>query len=328
MIDQRVTVFGASGFLGRYAVRGLAKGGLGYRIRAAVRSPNGAPYLLPMGHVGQIQLLRANVLRPADVARAVADSEAVVNLVGILNPAGGGQSFHAIHVEAARTIGRAAREAGVQSLVHISTPGISRDSESVYARSKAEGEVALRQEFPDATILRPSLVAGPEDNFFNKFANLARFVPVLPLVGGGHTRFQPVFVGDVADAIVKCIENPATRGQTYELGGPSILSLREMLQLILHVTNRRRLLVPPPFALARIPAFALQFLPGKLLTPDQVTFLKTDNIVAPDALTFADLGIEPESLESVLPSYLWRFRKKGQFENSAYERAIGTPATR
>jgi uncharacterized protein YbjT (DUF2867 family) len=328
MIDQRVTVFGASGFLGRYAVRALAKGGFGYRIRAATRSPHASAYLQPMGHVGQIQLLRANVRNADDVARAVSDSEAVVNLVGILNPAGGGQSFHAIHVEAARTIGRAAREAGVQSLVHISTPGISRDSESVYARSKAEGEIALREEFPDATVLRPSLVAGPEDDFFNKFANLARFLPVLPLVGGGHTRFQPVFVGDVADAIVKCIETPATRGQTYELGGPSILSFKEMLQLILRVTNRRRLLLPLPFVLARIPAFALQFLPGKLLTPDQVTFLKTDNVVAPDARTFADLGIVPESLESVLPSYLWRFRKKGQFENSAYERVIGTPATR
>ena len=328
MIEQRVTVFGASGFIGRHAVKALAKGGLGYRVRAVARNPNAAAYLQPMGHVGQIQLLRANVRDADAVARAVEHSDAVVNLVGILNPAGGGQSYHAIHVEAARTIGRAAREAGVQSLVHISTPGISVHSQSVYARSKAEGEIALRQEFPDATILRPSLVFGPEDDFFNKFANLARFLPALPLIGGGHTRFQPVSVADVASAIVKCVDNPATRGQTYELGGPAVYSFKEMLQVILHVTARRRLLVPIPFSIANLQAFVLQFLPGKLLTPDQVTFLKTDNVVAPDALTLRDLGIEPDSMEAVLPTYLWRFRKKGQFENSAAERVTGMPAVR
>lgn len=326
MIEQRVTVFGASGFIGRHAVKALAKGGFGYRVRAVARNPNTAAYLQPMGHVGQIQALRANVLDKDTVARAVEYSDAVVNLVGILNPAGGGQSFHAIHVEAAANIARAAREAGVQSLVHISTPGISTHSESVYARSKAEGEIALRHEFPSATILRPSLVFGPEDDFFNKFANLARFLPALPLIGGGHTRFQPVSVADVATAIVRCIENPATRGQTYELGGPRVYSFKEMLQVILAVTVRRRLLLPIPFALANMQASFLQFLPGKLLTPDQVTFLRTDNVVAPDALTLRDLGIEPDSMEAVLPSYLWRFRKKGQFENSASERVSGKPA--
>jgi uncharacterized protein YbjT (DUF2867 family) len=328
MIDQVVTVFGASGFLGRHTVRALAKGGFGYRVRAVSRNPNAAPYLIPMGHVGQIQLLRANVRNPDEVARAVENSVAVVNLVGILNPAGGGQSFHAIHRDAAETIAKAAREAGVSTLLHISTPGISVESESAYSRSKAEGEIALRREFTDATILRPSLVFGPEDDFFKKFANLARFLPALPLIGGGHTKFQPVFVGDVADAIVKCIEDPSTRGKTYELGGPTVYSFREMLQVILHTTARRRLLLPIPFALANLQAAFLQFLPGKLLTPDQVTFLKTDNVVAPDALTLRDLGIEPDSMEAVLPSYLWRFRKKGQFENSAAERVSGRPAVR
>lgn len=328
MIDRRVTVFGASGFIGRHAVKALANGGFGYRIRAVARNPNTAAYLQPMGHVGQIQLLRANVLNADDVARAVEYSDAVVNLVGILNPGGGGQSFHAVHVEAARTIGRAARESGVQSVVHISTLGIGPHSESVYARSKAEGEIALRREFQAATILRPSLVFGPEDDFFNKFANLARFLPALPLIGGGQTRFQPVSVADVASAIVKCVENPATQGQTYELGGPKVYSFKEMLQVILQVTARRRLLLPMPFALANLQAFFLQFLPGKLLTPDQVTFLKNDNVVAPDALTLRDLGIEPDSMEAVLPTYLWRFRKRGQFENSAYERVGGRPAVR
>lgn len=327
MLDQRIAVFGGSGFLGRHTVRALAKGGFGYRVRVGVRRPNLANFLLPMGHVGQIQLLRADVLDANDVTRAVENCDAVVNLVGILNSSGK-QSFHAIHAEAPATIARAAREAGVPALIHISTPGVSVDSESAYSRTKAEGEVALRREFPGATILRPSLVFGPEDDFFNKFANLARLLPALPLIGGGHTQFQPVYVGDVADAVVKCVEDPTTRGRTYELGGPIVYTFKEMLQTILGVIERRRLLVPIPFSLAYIPAFFLQFLPGKLLTPDQVTFLKGSNVVAPDSLTLADLGIASESLEAILPTYLWRFRRKGQFEESVHERVSGTPAMR
>ena len=327
MIDQRVTVFGASGFLGRHTVRALAKGGLGYRVRAAARSPHTASYLQPMGHVGQIQVLRANVRNADDVAHAVADSEAVVNLVGIMYPSGA-QKFGALHAAAAETIAKAAKAAGVNSLVHISAIGGDPESESAYARTKAEGEARVRAAFPGATILRPSIVFGPEDIFFNRFANLARFLPALPLIGGGHTRFQPVFVGDVADAIVTCIENPATHGQTYELGGPSVYTFRELMKLVLWATNRRRLLLPLPFPLAMMQAAMLQWLPSPLLTMDQVRLLEHDNVVAPDALTLADLGIEAESVEAVLPSYLWRFRKKGQFENSATERAIGTPATR
>jgi NADH dehydrogenase len=327
MIDQVVTVFGASGFLGRNAVRALAKGGFGYRLRACSRKPNHAMYLLPMGHVGQIQLLPCDVRNPDDVARAVANSDAVVNLVGILYPSGG-QTYETMHIDAARNIGRAAREAGVKTLVHISTPGISPDSESAYARTKAEGEIALREEFPDATILSPSLVFGPDDDFFNKFASLARFTPALPLIGGGHTRFQPVFVGDVARAITKCVDDASTRGKTYELGGPTVYTFKEMLQIILRETCRERLLVPMPFWLATLQSYFLQFLPGTLLTPDHVTFLKTDNVVSPEALNLADLGITPDSMEAVLPSYLWRFRPKGQFENSSRERVAGTPAVR
>lgn len=327
MIDRVVTVFGGAGFIGRHTVRALAKGGAGPRLRVPARKPNLANYLIPMGHVGQIQLMRANVTNPDDVVRAVAGADAVVNLVGILNP-GGGQSFEAIHVEAPRMIARAARDAGVGTLVHISTPGISPESESAYARSKAQGEIALREEFPDATILRPSLVFGPEDDFFNKFANLARFLPALPLIGGGHTRFQPVYVGDVAEAIVRCVDDPATRGKTYELGGPAVYSFKQMLEIILRESGRKRLLLPLPFALANLQAFFLQFLPGKLLTPDQVTFLKTDNIVAPDALALNDLGIVPDSMEAILPAYLWRFRRKGQYDNQAYERVSGSPAAR
>jgi NADH dehydrogenase len=328
MIDRLVTVFGGAGFIGRHTVQALAKGGAGPRLRVPARKPNLATYLLPMGHVGQIQLMRANVTNSDDVARAVAGSDAVVNLVGILNPAGAGQNFEAIHVEAPRTIARAAREAGVGTFVHISTPGISPESESAYARSKARGEIVLRAEFPGATILRPSLVFGPEDDFFNKFANLARFLPMLPLIGGGHTKFQPVYVGDVAAAIVRCVDDPATRGMTYELGGPVVYSFKQMLEIILRESGRKRLLLPLPFALANIQAFFLQFLPGKLLTPDQVTFLKTDNVVAPGALTLDDLGIVPDSMEAILPAYLWRFRRKGQYETQAYERVSGSPAAR
>ncbi|HWD49741.1 MAG TPA: complex I NDUFA9 subunit family protein, partial [Rhizomicrobium sp.] len=263
-----VTVFGGSGFLGRNAVRALAHAG--YRIRVATRYPNRANFLPPMGTVGQIAVQRCNVLDEAAVARAVEGADAVVNLVGILYPAGG-QGYDAVHTMAPETIAKATKNAGVTSLVHISTVGISEDSPSKYASSKAKGDSALRKAFPDATILRSSLVAGPDDDFFNKFANLARFTPVLPLIGGGHTKFQPVFVGDVADAIVKCVEDSATRGKDYELGGPNDFTFKQMLQIILRETGRRRALIPIPFFAASIKAFFLQFLPGNLLTPDQVT---------------------------------------------------------
>jgi NADH dehydrogenase len=324
-MTKLVTVFGGSGFLGRNAVRALAQAG--YRIRVAVRRPNLAHYLPPMGTVGQIQLMRCNVRDEEAVARAVESADAVLNLVGILAPAGG-QGFEAVHTTAPQIVATAAKNAGVTSLVHISSLGVSENSASKYASSKAKGDNALRAAFPDATILRPSLLAGPDDDFFNKFANLARFMPALPLIGGGHTKFQPVFVGNVADAIVKCVGDPATHGKIYELGGPNVFSFKEILQIILRETGRRRLLVPIPFFLASIQATVLQLLPGKLLTLDQVRSLKTDNVVSPDALTFKDLGIVPDALEAILPSYLWRFRAKGQFENTAAERVSGSPAIR
>jgi uncharacterized protein YbjT (DUF2867 family) len=325
MRNEIVTVFGASGLIGRHTVQALARAG--YRIRACVRYPNLAHYLPPMGTVGQIQLMKCNVLDEDAVARAVQGSSAVINLVGILYP-GGGQNYEDIHVDAPQTIAKAAKATGVETLVHVTTMGIGEDSESKYARTKAEGETAVRQIFPGATLIKPSIVFGPEDNFFNKFAGLARIAPVLPLVGGGHTKFQPVFVGDVADAITKCVTDPATRGETYELGGPSVYSFKEMIQAILHATGRKNLLFPMPFWIASINAVFLQFLPGKLLTPDQVKFLKTDNVVSPGALTLKNLDIQPESLEAILPSYLWRFRPKGQYENSATERVIGAPEIR
>jgi NADH dehydrogenase len=317
-----VTVFGGSGFLGRNAVRALAKAG--YRIRVAVRYPNQAEYLPPMGSVGQIQLMKCNVLDQDAVARACQGADAVVNLVGILAPAGG-QGFDDVHVAAVGNIAMAAKAAGARTLVHVSSLGADPEAESHYAKTKGEGEKLLREEFSNATILRPSLLAGPDDDFFNKFAALARMLPMLPLIGGGHTKFQPAFVGDVADAIVKCVSDTATKGKTYELGGPGTYSFKELMQLVLQETGRSRPLVPVPFWLASIKAMFLQFLPGKLLTPDQVTSLKTDNLVSPNALTFKDLGIVPDSIEAILPAYLWRFRPRGEYDEAVRERVTGSP---
>jgi uncharacterized protein YbjT (DUF2867 family) len=327
MLDQRITVFGGSGFLGRHTVRALAKGGFGYRVRVGVRRPNAANFLLPMGHVGQIQLLHTNVRNEDDIARAVADSDAVVNLVGILYQSGS-QKFEALHAEAAGAMAKAAKAAGARAFIHISAIGANPESDSKYASTKAEGEARVREEFPEATIIRPSIVFGPEDSFFNKFAWLARISPALPLIGGGHTKFQPVFVGDVAKAVANCIENDNTRGKTYELGGPAVYSFKALMEVMLQVTERRRLLLPIPFPIAMIQGAILQLLPSPLLTMDQVRLLKTDNVVSPGALTLADLGIEPEPAEAVLPTYLWRFRRKGQFEEPVQERISGTPATR
>ena len=320
-----VTIFGGSGFLGRHTVRAFANAG--WRVRVACRHPNNANYLLPLGHVGQIQVLKTDVKDAAQVAAAVKGADAVVNLVGILNP-GGGQSFEAVHTTAPETIAKAAKAAGAKTLIHISTMGIGPESESKYARSKALGDEALRAAFPEATLIEPSLLFGPEDDFFNKFAWLAQISPVLPLVGGGHTKFQPVFVGDVANAILKCAGDPAARGKSYELGGPGVYSFKQMLEVILRVTGRKRLLIPIPFWLAYVKAFFLQFLPGKLLTPDQVTFLKGENVVTAGAPAFADLGIVPDSMEAVLPAYLWRFRPKGQYEDLVAERVSASPNTR
>jgi NADH dehydrogenase len=319
MINQIVTVFGGSGFVGRNTVRALAKAG--YRIRVAVRFPLGANYLPPMGTVGQIQLVKCNATDPDQVAEALRGASAAINLIGLLAQRGS-QSFQAIHVEAAETIAKAAAAAGIKTLVHMSAIGADPESKSRYASTKGEGEARVRAAFPDAAILRSSIVFGAEDKFFNKFAGLARFLPALPLIGGGHTKFQPVFVGDVAAAVVRCVQDSATRGKTYELGGPNVLSFRELMQIMLRETGRKRLLVPVPFFLASIKAFFLQIpamiLPvDPILTMDQVTLLRTDNVVSPGALTLADLGIAPDAVEAVVPSYLWRFRAKGQFQEIA-----------
>lgn len=313
-----VTVFGGSGFLGRYVVRALAR--QGHRIRVAVRRPQLANYLLPIGQVGQIQLVKANVTSPDAVASALKGASAAVNLVGVLQESGR-QRFAAIHAEAAGIIAETAKRAGASWLVHVSALGADAASDALYARTKAEGELRVRQAFPEATILRPSIVFGVEDNFFNRFAALAQFSPVLPLIGGGRTRFQPVFVGDLAKAVHHCLNEPAARGQTYELGGPETFGFRELIEIILRQTGRQRRLIPVPFPLAAFMGQLLQVLPNAPLTDDQVRLLKKDNVVSAGALTFADMGIEPELVEAIVPTYLWRFRREGQYERQNRERA-------
>jgi NADH dehydrogenase len=311
MQSRIVTIFGGSGFLGRHIVRALAKDG--WRIRAGVRYPQLAEFLRPMGLVGQIQPVKASVTDDASVARAVEGADAVINLVGSFAGVFSDRQAFAINAEAAGRVARAAAAAGVSRLVHMSALGVSETSRSSYARSKAEGEAAVRAAFPNATILRPSVVFGPEDSFFNRFANMARYSPFLPLIGGGQTKFQPVFVGDVALA-VKTVLAREPQAATYELGGPGVYTFRELMELTLKVTGRGRFLVPLPFPVASLMSWPMGLLPGAPLTPDQVRLLKTDNIVTDGAKGFADLGIVPDAAEAIVPGYLWRFRKTGQFQ--------------
>jgi len=309
MQTRLVTVFGGSGFLGRHTVRAMARAG--WRIRVAVRQPNMAFFLKPAGTVGQIATLQCDVADADQVLGAVTGADAVINLTGILYPSG--QSFEEVHCEGAENIAKAAARAGVSAMVHISAIGADSESQSHYAQTKAGGEARVRAAFPLTTILRPSIVFGPEDDFFNRFAGLARILPVLPLIGGGKTRFQPVFVGDVAAAIVAAISSESAKGKTYELGGPMTYSFKELLEIICRETGRKRLLLPLPFGLALFKSFFLQMMPKPLLTPDQVRLLKHDNVVSPTALTLADLGITPNSVEAEVPNYLWRFRSKGEY---------------
>ena len=307
MNTNLVTVFGGSGFLGRHTVRALARAG--WRIKVATRHPSRGFFLRPLGAVGQIDFVKCDVSDAESVAHAVMGATAVINLTGILFQKG--QTFEDVQAEGAAHIAQAAAAAGVSALVHVSAIGADANADAEYAVTKAEGEQAVREAFPNAVILRPSIIFGPEDGFFNKFAGMARFTPALPLVGGGHTRFQPVFVGDVAQAIVTALGKQD--GRTFELGGPATYSFKELLQLILRETGRKRVLVPLPFGIASLNAAFLQLLPNPILTMDQVKLLKHDNVVSPTAAGLADLGITPTSVEAVIPSYLWRYRAKGEF---------------
>ncbi|MFE0758109.1 complex I NDUFA9 subunit family protein [Inquilinus sp. NPDC058860] len=310
--QKTVTLFGGTGFVGRYVAQMLAQ--RGWRIIVASRHPDRALPLKTAGAVGQVVPVFADIRDDGSVAAAVAGADAVVNLVGILFERGR-QRFDAIHAEAAGRVARAAAAAGAGRFVQVSAIGASADSPSSYARTKAAGEAAVRAAFPGAAILRPSVIFGPEDGFFNLFAGLARTAPFLPLFGGGTTRFQPVYVRDVAAAIVACLEQDGTAGQTYELGGPRVYSFRELMELTLKQTGRKKRLVSLSWGMAAFEARLLGLLPKPLLTPDQVVQLKIDNVVGAGAKTLADLGIQPTPAELILPSYLDRYRPGGRFGN-------------
>jgi len=325
MARRLATVFGGSGFIGRHVVQRLASEG--WRVRVAVRDIEAAAFLKPLGDVGQIVPILADVTHEASVQLAVAGADLVINLVGVLYESGK-RSFQAIHVDGAARVAAAAAAAGVPALVHVSALGAKADSPSAYARSKAAGEVAVLQAFPKATILRPSVVFGPEDGFFNRFAGLSTFTPALPvfvtdgfkikkcgpipcgidLFGSGGPKLQAVYVGDVAQAIVVAAQGGKAAGKTYELGGPRVMSFKEIIELVLSATGRRRFLLPVPMGVAKIQAAFLQLLPSPPLTTDQVKLLQADNVVEPGALDFSELGISPVSAEVMVPTYLSRFK--------------------
>jgi len=314
--SRLVTVYGGSGFVGRHVVQALAR--TGCRIRVAVRRPDLCGHLQPLGSVGQIHAVQANLRYQDSVMRAGEGADAVVNLVGILFQTGK-QTFSAVQADGARNVALAAKMNGARAMVHVSAIGADARSPSKYAQSKAAGESHVLKTCKEAVILRPSIVFGPEDDFFNRFAAMARISPVLPLIGGGKTRFQPVYAGDVGKAVTAALQGKATAGQTYELGGPEILTFREVLERILEYTERKRLLVPVPFWLAHLKATFLQLFPTPLLTVDQVKLLESDNVVSVNARTgrrtLQGLGVDPVSIGAVVPDYLSRFRAYGEFSS-------------
>lgn len=312
------TVFGGSGFVGRYVVRELAR--RGWRVRAACRRPDLAGFLQPMGAVGQVHAVQANLRFPDSCRAAVAGADVVINAVAIFGGSGK-QTVKAVNVEGARTVARAAKEAGARQLVHISAIGADAKSDAAYARSKAEAEAAVLAEFPDAIIVRPSIVFGPEDEFFNRFAAMARNAPLMPLIGGGKTRFQPIYVCDLATAIVNAAEGKAGRpGTTYEVGGPEVATFRQLLDDTQKWAGRDRGYISMPFWMAKLQAILTSPLPASMrpLLLDQVRLLKRDNVVSEAAKaegrTLADLGVaHPQSVATIVPTYLVRFKPRGQF---------------
>ena len=327
MTKGLVTLFGGSGFIGRYAARTLVK--KGYRVRVACRNVNLAGDCRLAGAPGWVDIIQANIRNRPSIERALEGADAVVNLVGILYEKGP-QSFEAAQRDGAALLAEVAAEKGITNFVQVSAIGADLESKSDYGRTKAEAELAVREQIPSATILRPSIVFGPEDGFFNRFAQLAKRAPALPAIGGGKTRFQPVYAGDVADAIAAAVDSEDTAGKTYELGGPRTYTFNELFDLILDQIDKRRFKIPLPFLLMKpvgyltgavwryIPPFCWGFLGEPPITGDQVELLKTDNVVSDDALTLADLGVtDLESVEAIVPSYLWRFRDYGEFHQQS-----------
>lgn len=319
MATSQTTVFGGSGFVGRYVVQRLAEAG--HRVLVGVRHPEKAGFLRPMGDVGQVVPIKADITDGDAVAGAIEGSDVVINLVGILHEKGA-QRFAAIHAQGAERVAKAAAAAGVEHLIHVSAIGAERQSNSAYSQSKAAGEAAVRAAFQNATIIRPSLVIGPEDGFLNLFGSLSRIAPVLPLIDGGTTRFQPIHVGDVANAITRVAGDPATKWKVIELGGPRVYTFRELLEYIVSETGRGSILVPVPSALMKAKAWFLEFLPEPPLTRDQVAMLSQDNVVSAsddDSVSrIEDIGIDPIPIETVAPDILRRYRRGGGARPSRY----------
>jgi uncharacterized protein YbjT (DUF2867 family) len=306
---RQVTVFGGSGFLGRYVIERLADRDV--IVRVGVRDPEAGKHLKPLGQVGQVNVFPSDIRDEDAVRRAVDGVDAVINLVGILAQRGR-QTFKAIHVDAPETMARAAVEAGCRAMVHVSAIGASRMAMSEYGRSKVAGEQAVRDAFPPATIVRPSVIFGPEDEFFNLFGGLARLAPALPLYGGGKTRFQPVYVADVADAILAALFDSAAAGKIYELGGPREYTFAELMEYLLTEIRRKRALISLPFFVGDIQAFFAEFLPNPPVTRDAMKSLREDNVVAAGSLALKDLGVEPTAMELIVPTYVHRYRRGGR----------------
>lgn len=316
--DRLVTVFGGSGFLGRYVVRALCKSG--FRVRVAVRRPDLAAHVLTAGVVGQVYAVQANLRYPDSVLRAAEGAEALVNLVGLLAPKGR-NTFESVHVFGAGAVAKAAQQLGAKRLIQISALGADEASVSVYAKTKARGEAAALAHMPQAVILRPSVMFGPEDEFFNRLARMACLSPILPIFGGEEALLQPVFVDDVADAITVGVAGQLRPGTVYELGGPEVMTLRQVAELVLKTIRRKRYCLSVPFGLATLASQVLQFVPGSPLTPDQVSLLKSGSVVSPLAIaenrTFEGMCMEPKAAQALVEAYLWRFRRAGQFERAA-----------
>jgi len=309
--NQRIiAIFGAGGFLGKHLMRQLTK--LDYRVKVATRNPYLKGYLKPLGNPGQIELFKTNIFNPEDVKQVLKNCDLVINLVGILYETRK-QKFSQIHVEFPRLLGNLCNEISVKNLVHISALGVREDHVSKYMQSKLEGEKNIQNFFKPSVILRPSLVFGPEDKFFNTFASIAQFLPALPLIGGGKVKFSPVYVGDVAQAIVKALKLNNSEPKIYELGGPENYSFKELIEILLEEIKKKRFLIPIPFSAAKFQSYFLQMMPNPLLTPDQVEMLKYNNIVSGEYPTLEDLGISGKTIQSILPKYIYRFRTGGQF---------------
>jgi len=308
--NQQIAIFGAGGFLGRHLMRKLTE--LDYRIKVATRSPYLKGYLKSQGNAGQIELFKTNIFNEDEVKNILNNCDIAINLVGILYETKK-QKFSQIHEKFPYLLSRLCNECEVKNLIHVSALGVEEKYESKYKQSKLNGEKNIKDNFKKSIILRPSVIFGPEDKFFNTFASLAQISPILPLIGGGKTKFSPIYVGDVAEAIVQALSINNTESKIYELGGPENYSFKELMEILLATIKKKRLLISIPFGLAKFQSYFLQMMPNPLLTPDQVELLKNNNIVSGDYLTLKDLGIIGTPIQNILPKYIYRFRTGGQF---------------